>query len=339
MAEQLRRLISLTDKTHKGLGKLTALELTTAKARKTLLVIGSSATGKSTASDFVSSVVPHSRREDKFTVSGLKRLFRELSNSRAVIIVDDLTKAHTHYSRIATVVSLAELIYSHNVAVHTGKESFEVIGFEGSSIINLQPSLFSEIVKSQEWETSLLDKTFRYYHLIRPVDPTVAKIKVNVDWGYEIEQVIDIKIKDELKEKLIEVGKNFWTEARAQEHCIDLLRAIASFDRRSYINDDDAELLLEFLKISNLEKYILIKTAPESPVHLHKSLLYLLTEFISYGEFTLGDICRDYRISEITARRWLDGLGGYWIISQKSPVKYAPSKQLRRIMDEIGGER
>ncbi|GAH53668.1 unnamed protein product, partial [marine sediment metagenome] len=53
-----------------------------------------------------------------------------------LVVIDDLGKVDTNYSRIHTVTSFAELCYSHFISKHTMTVTVEIGEFHGSAILN-----------------------------------------------------------------------------------------------------------------------------------------------------------------------------------------------------------
>jgi len=329
------RIIKQIDQTHKGLGQLVAVSMLAHKAKKCLLVVSPAGCGKSTASNLLVKNLNHSKKLDSVTRSGLAPLESELSNYKGLIVVDDLGKIDTQYSRLATVTTFCELVYSHFVEKHTITSHIKINDFKGSAILNCQPVILKKLLVTSEWEATIQDKVLRYYHLFRPLQPRAEELKLELNWGLDIGRV-KLKAEEvEFSSSLIDIGLTLWSRSRVKEHLIDLLKAYIALDNRTKMKEDDQDELAKLLKPCKLERFIIRKTSFEEERSLDSNLLCLLVEFASYGKFEIKRLEEDYKISKSTAYKIMDSLNRWWIIEGKSPTKYAPSPDLKEILKEI----
>lgn len=331
----LLEVIRKVDETHKGLGKLVAMEMLAVKAKKALIVISPSGTGKSTASYFVAQHCQIAKYYDRLTVAGMRRLKDELTGFQGLIVIDDLSKARSSHVLINTLCGLTELCYSHFLSSQTAWEGYSIENFNGSVIFNIQPILFAKVVREAEYETSVRDKAIRYYHLFRPVKPNQDLPPMKLNWGIDIKNVTREEIKDFNTDKLMRIFMLQFGESRAIQHLTALLRATAALDRSRTVRDIDCEVLYEIMKQTYVEKYALSRQQLEGEIKFNRNFYYLLVEFATHGEFTLDQICQTYKVSQATARYWLDSLQPFWTISSKSPTKYKPSEEMRKILSEV----
>jgi hypothetical protein len=309
----------------------------TTKAKKTLLVISPAGTGKSVASNLLCSQFPESKRLDSVTRAGLEGLQKYFNNFRGLVVIDDLGKIDTHYSRLATITTFCELVYSHFVEKHTRESHILIQDFQGSAILNCQPVVLRRVVESPEWESTIQDKTIRYYHLYRPLNPKVEPPNLSLNWGIGIDKVEFPFKSGEALEELKAIGNVQWQRGRINEHIPDLAKAVASFEGERVVKLPHLKFLIELLKPMLVERYVFTKTDFESGRSLNSNLLCLMIEFASYGEFTLRDLATDYKISEATARRLLEMNHYAWQLKGKNPTVFTPSDSMKKILEEVKG--
>lgn len=324
----LREVVDDIDKSHPGLGKLVVVSMLSVKARKLLLVVSPRGCGKSRVSSFIGTETGDCLLEDRLSVAGLVGLKDVLTGFKGVIVVDDIAKTQTSYARITTITTMAELVYSHYCSSHLSKLHYEIDNFYGSAIINIQPVLLKSLVQSTEWEASIQDKSLRYYHLRRPLDPNPEPPGIKLAWGEDYDKVEKCTMKGVLAIELERLLEPQWGLSRLREHCLDLLRACAALDSRTSVTQRDYYLLLDVLKPLAIEKLIMDKADLESKRYLHSNKLAVLTEFITYGQFTLKQLARDYKVSETQAYRIMAEMDKEWRIVAKSPTTYAPTEDL-----------
>jgi|TARA_Y100000310_G_scaffold322651_1_gene381931 hypothetical protein len=321
-------VIDSVEATHPGLGELVALELLTVKAGKFLLCIGAHGTGKSVASSFINKHAPASVTIDRLSVAGLASISEELSDFKGSIIVDDIAKSQTVYARTSTVTSIAELVYSHGVSSHMSKLHFEIKNFNGSAIVNIQPVLLRQLSTSPEWEASIADKSIRYYHLRRPLFPVLEPPDLKIKWGLDLEQVKTPNLDNKPFNSALSAYGGHWTHGRRKEHITDLLKAAAAFDSRATAGRLDIELVTRLLKPLLIEQLVMEKQDFEAKRELKNNKLAILTEFFSYGNFTLDQLALDYGVSKKQAYKLMKQLNDDWEIKGAKPITYGLSEKL-----------
>jgi hypothetical protein len=334
----LEKIIAEVDKTHPHLGKLVALEAIAHAAKECLLVVSPAGCGKSTASSVLQNGVPRALRFDSVTRSGLKPLVEQLTGYQGLVVVDDLGKIDTHYSRVSTVTTFCELVYSHEVVKHSLQTHIEIVDFHGSAILNCQPSILKSLVKQAEWEANIQDKTIRYYHLFRPLSPKMSVPKIEIELKLDPGQVRLPWEKLLSLAPLLELGIIQWSRARIREHLGKLLRATAALNGHKEVREEDASLLYALLRPMATEEIIVQKADLEEGRSLNSNLLCLLVEFATYGEFPIEAVCQDYKVSKSTAYRILDKYQSWWTLVRKNPTLYAPSPKGHEILEAIGGK-
>ena len=326
----LNQVIEEVDKTHPHLGNPVAVAMLAIKAKKLLLIVSPRGCGKSRVTSFVGLSYPNPMLEDRLSVAGLAALGGELNGYQGVLIVDDIAKTQTPYARITTVTTLAELVYSHYCKSHLQGSNFEISDFNGAALVNIQPILLKEIVKSTEWEASMMDKSMRYYHLYRPQEPNPEPPKIELDWGAATADVSAPELKGKLADELKSIGKCQWGLSRLREHIADLLRASAALDRRGKVTLADYRLLTNLLAPMRIESLVTDKQELEAQRYLASNQLAILTEFFTYGSFTLSQLAGDYHLSQGQCYKIMGRYTKEWVVVSKNPTTYAPTDELRK---------
>ena len=326
----LNRVIKAVDETHPHLGNAVAVAMLAVKAKKLLLLVSPRGCGKSRITSFVALSFPNPMLEDRLSIAGLASIGVELSGYQGVLIVDDIAKTQTPYARITTITTLAELVYSHYCTSHLQGSNFEITNFYGAALVNIQPILLKEVVKSAEWEASMMDKSMRYYHLYRPQNPNPKPPKVKLDWGGDASCIDAPELTGKLAEELKSIGECQWGLSRLREHIADLLVASAALDRRGKVSLVDFRLLVKLLAPMRIESLVTDKLELETQRYLASNQLAILTQFFTYGSFTLGQLARDYHLSESQCYKIMSKYTREWEIVSKNPTTYAPSDELRK---------
>lgn len=333
------KVIADIEKSHPALGNAVAFAAIATKAKKCLLIVAPAGTGKSVISDSIGLVHPDSIKIDSVTRSGLRDFKDVFTHYQGLVVIDDLGKVDTNYSRVATVTSFAELCYSHFISKHTMTVTVDIAEFHGSAILNVQPPVLAQLVEADEWEVVTQDKTIRYYHLFRPVTPNSDKPSFEIDWGIDRELVHKPRRDFKLYSKLEAIAIVQWSDARVMEHLDDLLRASAALARRQEVMQEDFLLLYRLMKPMIVEKYVKTKWGFEVGRHLDTNLLAVLVEFASWRDINIARICRDYKVTEATVYRLLSDIKEWFVPSEKMSKRLIPKPELRRILKEAGVER
>lgn len=332
----LTQIEAEVNKTHAGLGALVCVGLLAHIAKKTVLTVAPAGTGKSAVGQILATLIPSVRFLDSVTRNGLQSMSSEMNGSTALWVIDDLGKIDTHYSRVATITTFSELVYSHFVEKHAQGVSLAISDFHGSAIINCQPGPFRRMVQTSEWEATIQDKTLRFYHLYRPLEPRRE---------LPILPIESLKLADASKGldttspswvTAMRVGLVQWSRARAQEHMTDYLTAIASIDSRTTVTDDDYQVLFHLLRPAITERFLMTKTDLEGGRDFYSNLLCLLVEFATYGEFPIETIVDNYKVPPQTALNLMRSLPRYVKIEQNSSPVFRPTDETLRILRQAG---
>jgi hypothetical protein len=259
----------------------------------------------------------------------------KLSGSQSLITVDDLGKIDTDYSRMATMTTFCELCYSHYVSKHTIQVHVDIDNFQGSAVLNCQPVILRKVVEKPEWEATIQDKTIRYYHMTRPTKPNPKLPDLDISWGIELPEVEVLDYSNGFIRQLFHRFRIQWSATRTLEHLTDMLRATASLDDSKTVRKLDYDVFSYLAKPLLLERYAMKKKDFEEGRSLDSNLLCLITEFVTYKQFTLRNITDDFKVSEKTAYRLMERFPVWWGIVGKNPTIYAPSQEMLKILKEV----
>lgn len=332
----LSYVVKEVDKTHPGLGSPVAVAMLTVKAKKLLLMVSPRGCGKSRITTYVGFGYPQHSIQDRLSVAGLSYMAEEFTGFTGVVVVDDLAKTQTPYARIATMTTLAELVYSHYCHSRLQGSRFDITGFGGAALVNIQPVILKSLVTSPEWEASMQDKSIRYYHLHRPLRPNPEPPKLTLEWGIALDKVLPFKLEGKLADRLMRIGESQWGLARMREHTTQLLRAAAALDSREVVNQSDYILLIKLLTPMLMELLVTYKRHLETDRVFRTDRLALLTEYFTYGDFTLKNISSDYKVSEATAYRIMATQVADWALISKHPTTYTLSEAFKNEIRGLG---
>lgn len=331
----IKRVKKEVDKTHPRLGNLVAFLLVATWARKCVIVVAPSGTGKSTACNALKNFYTDEffRKEHGVTKAGLKRLEDILNGFEGVFIVDDLS-ADTTYMKIFTCSAMAQLAYEHFVSKYSGTVAFRIENFYGGIVINTQPTVFKYIVSSDVWEPILRDKSIRYYHFYRP-------IKARAEIPKFTRQENPIPIDDVTIDTRSKYFRKFekWfrfqhSRARAKEHLSDILRAIAGLDGRTKVKYYDYKILKDLYRPCLAEYWLLYKIEFETMRQFYNNLACILTELCTYrNKLRPFHVALDYGVSIDTVYRLCRNLSEFVIFKFGSKKRYiVPTKKCLEIL-------
>lgn len=332
----LRDLISKINQTHQGLGALAAVSLIAAKAQKCLINISAPGCGKSTVTDWLMEAAPNAYRKGSMTKSSLKRYEEEMNGFSGQLLFDDLGAIDTEWGRVQTMVSMAELTYGHHMAKDNNDMSLDIDDFHGGVVLNIQPAVLREAMSHPTWHSNLADKSMRYYHLRRAVNPNRAKLDAPIDWGIDLAEVADYSGNSEAWQDIISIGLEQWTRARAMEHCGDLLRAVAALGSKIAPEESDVELLRHLMLPMTVEMECVEQSGFGEKATLDTGLLYLLTEFASYPKVTYAIIAQDMRIRERRVHAILETMVDWFERVGTNPVLLQPTPRLKQVLSRGG---
>jgi hypothetical protein len=309
----LARVVEAVRETHPGLERLVVAALCCAASRSFMAVVAPAGAGKSTAMRAVARSMPASRYYDSVTRAGLAALQRDLSGYRGVVVVDDLGKVETGYNRVSTLTTWAELCYTGYVEKHSYDVHVSLAGFRGSVLVGAQPVVLRSVIRSGEWEATIADKSVRYYHLIRPREPTSAQLALPELRLRDLDEVEEPSRDALASSGLLVYGRAQWSAARVREHASRLLRGMAALDGRVRVRDDDAEWARWAFAPLQLERVLFHKESFETGRDFNASALALLVELATHGRVTEDHLWQDYKVQGPVARAILQGLRAWWV--------------------------
>ena len=334
---KLQRIIKDVNKTHKGLGQMVGMEILTAKARKTLLKVAPAGCGKSAVSDAVSMMLyGENKKFTSITLAGLMRLKESFSGYSGHIIIDDLGAEKSMWSRISTITVLANLVHTHFVHKVTHSGEVKIEDFQGSVSLNIQPVILNSLVQSDEWISVVRDKVMRYYHLNRPINPTVKAPYVEVVKTTPIENVKMAEYRGKLWYDLVAITLNQWSYARVLEHVPDLLKACAVIDGRTKVKITDYRILIKILQPMQLEPYLVDTYGFESGRVFNNNLYCILVELATFGNPTVQQICYDYKVSRSTADRLIERESKWCFIKGGKNRRLMPTDKTKELLEIAG---
>lgn len=260
--------------------------------------------GKSAATDLVNTMLKgKAKKYTSLTLAGLKRIAPALANYTGHIIIDDLGVEKSQWSRTATITTLSHLVYSHYIHKISRDQEVLIKDFYGSAAVNIQPVLMDSIVSDMDWIALTRDKSLRYYHLIRPLNPIMHLPQITLDWGQPMSEVATPAKRGKLWYQLIAIALTQWSHARCKEHLTKLLQACAALDNRTKVNTSDHRLLIKLLRPMQLERYVMETYGFETGRKFNNNLYCLLVELATYGEPSVEIISEDYKVSPSTVTR------------------------------------
>lgn len=333
----LTRIEKEVDKTHKGLGRLVAVNLLAAKAKKCILNIAPAGCGKSTATDCVHHALKGiSRKFTSITLAGLRHMSRTLSGFGGHLLIDDLGAEKSTWARVSTITVLSTLVHTGYVSKVTQQYVIEVTNFQGSAAINIQPVLMRSIVAEEDWVAVIRDKTLRFYHLPRPRKSVKEPPKVALDLGIPTQDVKFKLKKGKLWYQLMALGLTQWSEARCMEHIPDYLKAAAALDGREVVKPIDYRVLAHLLKPMTLERYIMKYYGMESGRTFLNDVYCLLTELATDPEAPIEIICEDFKVSPQTVENVVQEYPDWFWIKQNSPRMLCPTEYTKKVLKIAG---
>ena len=332
----LTALIESVNTTHPGLGNLAAISVVAAKARQCLITVAAPGTGKSTITNWLQAKHPNAFVEDSYTRSSLKALEEQFNGFDGLLLIDDIGKIDSDWSRVQTLVTLAELVYGHFIGKHTKDIHINIDDFHGAAVMNIQPNVLKEVIEHPTWQSNLADKSLRYYHLYRAIDPALTELDVEIDWGLNFPDVLKYEGDPVWFDAILDIGLQQWTRARAMEHCHALIRAVAALGNHYAPDQVDCQVLLELMLPMTVEMEVSEQSGFGGKVTLNVGLLYLLSEFASYQNVTYEIIAQDMKIKIRRVAMILESMSEWFEKVGINPVILQPTKELTQLLKRAG---
>lgn len=337
MAEHpVLEIMETIEATHLGLGRLAAMTFVCTKARQCLLVVSPPGCGKSAVGDWVSRVHPEAYMKQSVTRSSLK-MYEDLFNDfTGCVVFDDVGAIDTEWSRIQTLVTMAEIVYGGFVSKDSHQLHIEIDNFQGSAVLNVQPNILKEVISHSTWHANLADKSLRYYHLVRATEPNPAPIEHEVDWGLDLSEIPMYDGDSPIWNQILGVGLEQWTRPRALEHCNSLLRAVTALGRCPTPGDLELEILLDLMRPMTVEMELIDKEGFGSRASMNDNLLYMLVEFATYPNLTYDMIASDYHMRPTKVAGILSHMIDWFETIGTNPIRLQPSQRMIDLLKKAG---
>lgn len=329
-------LMEAVEATHPGLGALAGMTWVAAKARLCLIVVAPPGCGKSTIGNWLETAHPEAYWKQSVTRSSLK-VYEELFNGfRGCIIFDDVGAIDTEWSRVQTLVTMAEIVYGHKVSKDSHQLHIDIDDFQGSAILNIQPNVLKEVMASTTWHANLADKSLRYYHLFRAVSPNASPITVEADWGLDFDDVEPYEGDSPTWQAILDIGITQWTRPRAMEHSQALVKAVAALGNNPTPGELELTIAFGLMRPMIIEMEMVEKAGFGSDAVLNDNLLYMLVEFATYGNVTYDMIAADYHMKPTKVAGILKTMIDWFEQVGTNPVRLQASKRLTELLQKAG---
>lgn len=332
----VRQVLEDVEVTHFGLGGLAAMTMVVAKAEMCMITIAPPGCGKSTVGDWMADKHWEGYKKQSMTRSSLKAYEDLFNGFTGCVVFDDVGAIDTEWSRVQTLVTMAEIVYGHFVSKDSHQLHIEISDFHGSAILNVQPNVLREVVKDGSWHANLADKSLRYYHLRRATKPNKNKLDIDIDWGLPLSEIPDYAGDSPIWTAVMNVGLEQWTRPRALEHCTRLLKAVTALGRSPESDETDLTLLLELMRPMTVEMEMIEKEGFGSKAIVNDNLLYMLVEFATYDDLTYEMIATDYHMKSTQVQRILGNMIDWFEKIGTNPVKLRRSERLEVLLKRAG---
>lgn len=339
------QLFTSITQTHPNLENL-ALTMTLCDiANKSLFVIGTSGTGKSTAIRWLEkNITRQTVKLGAIGISSFKGLGEQLENTPTSILIEDLSVAKTTDILIKTAFFLTHLTYDHKVIRPVQPYPIAIYNFTGSSIMCMQPYIFRKMLREAEFETDIRDKAIRYYHLYLPLEEYLkpSHILPNIKIQYKYLNTENINIPNEitthaLYQKALDNFLHEFTHSRAEEHLTDLLKAHALLNHKTKVDISDIAIIEHLSRNFKLELEIFSKKHLEGERYLDVDILPLLTIFTTYTKYPIKKLMLHYQVKKTRIYNILNNLSDY-VLTKGNPSAVIPTDYTLELLKEIGAK-
>ena len=329
-------IVDAVNLSHPGLGGLAAMTMIAAKAKLCMLVVSPPGCGKSAITNWAGEVHPDAYIKHSVTRSSLKVYEEQFNHFRGLLLFDDIGAIDTEWSRIQTLVTMAEMVYGHFVSKDSHQLHIEIEDFQGAAILNVQPNILKEVIAHPTWHANLADKSMRLYHLIRATEPNGKAIDHPVDWGLELDEVEAYEGDSPIWKKILEIGMEQWTYPRALEHCQRMIKAVAALGRAPIPSHEELSILLDLMRPMTVEMELIVKSGFGSKADFHDNLLYMLVEFATYKILTYDQIAMDYKMKPTQVASILSNMVEWFEKIGTNPIKLQGTDQLTNLLKKAG---
>ena len=330
------KAVRAIENTHLGLGRPTLGCAIAGWAKRCTYLIAPAGCGKSAILEALQPHFEETIEMVSMTRAGLGAKADQLSGFRGLVWVDDMGAVESAYIRSSMLVSLSELTYRHSISKDSGIFHFTIDSFNAGVVAAIQPTILKGLIRTNEWEANLSDKTLRLYHVIRPVTPNAEPVKL-----LATPQVDPRRVKYEEKScpeysALMDMAVTQWGRTRVKLHLEEMLKVTASLDGSPEVRAIDMRVLAHILRPMMLERHCLHRGGFEEKRSLNTELLHLVTAFATHRELSLDFFTLDYKLSPTTVYEILDRNRSWVRVVSKSPSRWGPSDRMVELLQEIG---
>jgi len=216
--------------------------------------------------------------------ASLKQIATELNNFDGILFVDDIGAINTEYMRVTTMATLTYLAYQHYLRRLDYQTNLEIKNFNASLIINLQPSVFDEIVGNTSFEANIMDKSYRYYNMRIPDNKPFQHIKIK-----ELQHIKDkfenMKV-DIDKSKVESLANNFMTfnsVARRYKIVYNFVKLTAILNNHKTATSEDYRFVSKMLLNNIIESELLERKGFSSRFKFNTFLFNVMLMSKYYG--------------------------------------------------------
>jgi len=292
-----------------GLEKMYVFNAVSAVAHLFSINVGLPSSGKSTLLSHFNKVAFKDSSVPLFslTIFGLKHIAGDLNGQEKVLLIDDVGAINTMYSRVATLSTIAYLVNDHNISELNAFTNFNISGFNGSAIANVQPHIFSSVTKDDNYVANVKDKSLRFYHFYMPKRQeddgyrSLDYVKINLDTHFKIFNKYEVKYKDVDKLiKLVDRLALFYSRARSLNYAKAMSKAMALINGDHEVDESYYNTLDLMFSNFYIESRLLQRRTLDGTYTFNDDDFSLLTYYMNYDDLSFDTIIDFFDISMAT---------------------------------------
>lgn len=292
-----------------NLEKIYVFNAVAAVAHLFSLNVGLPSSGKSTMLSHFNKVLFKDSSVPLFslTIFGLKHIAGDLNGQEKILLIDDIGAINTMYSRVATLSTVAYLVNDHNISELNAFTNFNISGFKGSAIANVQPHIFSSITKDDNYVANVKDKSLRFYHFYMPRRQdddsfrTLDFVKSNLDPYFKIFDKYDVKYKDVDKLiRLVDKLSLFYSRSRSLNYVKAMSKAMAMINMTHEVDESYYGTLDLMFSNFYIESRLVQRRTLDGTYIFNDDDFSLLTYYMNYDDLSFDAIIDYFDISMAT---------------------------------------
>lgn len=340
---ETRRLINGIRETHPNLEKLCLVRALCDISNKTLFTIGTSGGGKTVSQKWLKSCIRRQLIEFQAVgISSFKAYNDRMQAEPSTILIEDLSVAKTIDIMIKTAFFLTHMAFEHRLVRPIQPYPIEIYKFDGSVQIDMQPYIFTHMTMETEFETDIKDKAIRWYHLRMPLEahiqPSSTPPSFKMSWKYT--QDVNVKTPDGLTKlanyrAMLHNFLHAYTEGRAREHALDLLKALAILNNRKEIHKTDVLVLEHLSRNFRVELEIFQKAHLEGVRVVNPDILPILSILSTYKAYEVSKLMLHFQVKRTQIYNILNGISDYVLTTGKNSSIIA-TEYTKNLLKELG---